>query len=228
MQDQDFFAAEDAAYARLARELHDNLNAHFVSLNIALSPLPDEVEKLRALGMGELADRLKWSIDVGLEATRLSYSYVHSLADGRSHEISDPMQALRRAVDVLAYKRQKMSVKLSETLDYLQVLPPAKRTDLTLIAKEALMNSMKYSGASELFAGLTISDGMLVLQVRDNGQGQGDAMVKGSGIGMKSMAWRADRIGGEFAVEWPESGGCVVRVSLQLGPDLARLSVQEP
>jgi signal transduction histidine kinase len=226
-QTQGLLAAEDAAYARLARELHDNLNAHFVTLNFVFGALPDQVEALQKAGHAELADRLQWAVDTGLEATRLSYGYVHSLADGRSMQISEPLVILRRAVDVLAFKRKQMAVTLCESLNYLTIFPGDKCTDLTLIVKEALMNAMKYSGASDVFAGLTIADGRMLVTVQDNGKGLGDGPVTGSGIGLKSMAWRAERIGGSLSVDSPASGGCVVSVALQLGPNLARLTVPE-
>ena len=80
------------------------------------------------------------------------------------------------------------------------------------IATEALTNVARHSTATEASVRLTITDGMLHLEVRDNGA-PGEPWA--AGVGLRSMQQRATELGGSVSARSTEDGG-VVQVSIPL------------
>jgi signal transduction histidine kinase len=79
------------------------------------------------------------------------------------------------------------------------------------VACEALANAVKHADAT----GVTISadrmDGMLVVEVVDDGRGGADI---GAGSGLRGLADRVEAYGGRFVVTSPPGGGTRVRAEL--------------
>jgi signal transduction histidine kinase len=83
------------------------------------------------------------------------------------------------------------------------------------IVQEALTNVLKHAHASTATVTLAISDGVLTVEIVDNGAGPA---VSGSGFGRTGMAERAAAIGGS-AVSGPlPHGGFRVRARIPVGP----------
>ncbi len=84
------------------------------------------------------------------------------------------------------------------------------------IAQEALANAARHGRASSIGLSLTAADGVAVLSVRDDGVGISDtALAGGEGLGLRTMRYRADRVGGEFEVRPRDGGGTVVSVAFE-------------
>jgi signal transduction histidine kinase len=81
------------------------------------------------------------------------------------------------------------------------------------IACEALTNVAKHAHANVV--GLTVAqgDGVLILEVRDDGVGGVDA---GRGSGILGLTDRAEALGGTISVTSPPSGGTTLSVRLPL------------
>ncbi len=80
------------------------------------------------------------------------------------------------------------------------------RRNLFLIYKEMLHNVVKHSAATKVEIALTRMNGMLQLQVADNGKGFCSEAV-GNGNGMKSMQARAGELNGKLEIDsQPEQG----------------------
>ena len=74
------------------------------------------------------------------------------------------------------------------------------RQNLFLIFKEAMNNSLKYSGAAEISLNVELSGRRLVMQLVDDGKGfDTDQAQDGNGLG--NMKERAARIGGVLGIE---------------------------
>ncbi|HKY32566.1 MAG TPA: MASE1 domain-containing protein [Candidatus Polarisedimenticolia bacterium] len=87
--------------------------------------------------------------------------------------------------------------------------------------REALFNVVKHSGRREAWVSLRReAPGFLVVEVRDQGCGFPSAAVEkppGEGLGLFGVAERARMLGGHLAVESPDGGGALVRLSIPLG-----------
>jgi len=105
-------------------------------------------------------------------------------------------------------------------------LPKSKETAMHLyrIAREALTNAQRHADADHIWVRLHREEDDLVLTVRDDGKGiseeTGAQEITSKeadlqeGIGLRTMAHRADLIGATLAVEPGTDGGSVVRCAL--------------
>lgn len=80
------------------------------------------------------------------------------------------------------------------------------------IIQELVNNILKHAQASEINIQLTRQDSLLNIMVEDNGQGFDTSDVRNSkGIGLKNMAYRAEKIGGSFQIDsYPGKGTTAV------------------
>ena len=85
-------------------------------------------------------------------------------------------------------------------------LEMTKRKNFYLIFKEAVNNTLKYAGATNMWVKLELSYQRLSLQIRDDGKGFDTSKVKANasaslaGNGLQNMHMRAKEMGGELQI----------------------------
>ncbi len=90
-------------------------------------------------------------------------------------------------------------------------------TQLYRIAQEAVANALKHSGANRIEISLNLSDGRVILRVRDNGVGIAITPAdSNSGMGLLTMTHRAKTLSGKLTIEQDEFGGTLVMCSVPL------------
>jgi signal transduction histidine kinase len=86
------------------------------------------------------------------------------------------------------------------------------------IMEEALTNILKHAGATKAFINMKYQNGMLLLDITDNGQGTGsDSETASGGKGLIGMRERVNLLKGEFWAGDGPNGGFRVKVKLPLG-----------
>jgi signal transduction histidine kinase len=89
-------------------------------------------------------------------------------------------------------------------------LGPEVRRNVYLVAKEAVHNAVKHSGATSLTVALTETKGWLQLAVTDDGRGIADTGASPlGGNGLRSMRTRAEAVGGSLEVATGSRGTSV-------------------
>jgi PAS domain S-box-containing protein len=78
------------------------------------------------------------------------------------------------------------------------------------IAQEAVSNAVKHGKAGRIEISLTAKGKNVRLAVTDNGNGIPEESAKNEGMGLRTMQYRADRIGGSFAAQRLPDGGTEV------------------
>ena len=76
-----------------------------------------------------------------------------------------------------------------------------QRRNLFLVIKEAINNSVKYSGASTLQVRISLSDDLLSVTVEDDGTGFDLEGCLNKGNGLTNMRKRIESLSGSFRVE---------------------------
>jgi signal transduction histidine kinase len=90
----------------------------------------------------------------------------------------------------------------------------SREGDLVSLAREALSNVGRHSGAETCALRLHRDNGFAVLEIDDDGRGfdAEAAAVSGSGNGLRNIRERAGSLGGDAEIESSDSGGTTVRV----------------
>jgi signal transduction histidine kinase len=203
---------------RLARELHDTL-AHTLSSQILtlealrLSPPADSHEMDKALT--QLIDNSRQ----GLLETR------RALKDLRSKLLED--LGLRTSLELLLADAASRTDCITN-ININDPFPPISSElgqRLYRIAQEAIENIVHHAGATQIGFALTLKDGLLKLEVSDNGAGFDPGAVQDiEKHGIKGMRERVEEVGGKFNVSSCPQGGTMITAELEV-PDDTYLSV---
>ena len=208
---------------RLAYELHDGVQQELVGLSLLAKTLCSYLEEfddlprqVRGQGVGgngtsddsqgfsakDLAERLS----LGLMETQRN---LRELVHGMVPSLDDP-DALRVALENLVERlRTKVSCEFNCSGDVL-VADGDVSFQVYRIVQEAFTNALRHSGAKTLSLSLKGAEDDLVVEVSDDGVGV-DLSVATSGMGLRTMRYRINMIGGALAIENRPEGGTTVR-----------------
>ena len=95
-------------------------------------------------------------------------------------------------------------------------LPPEDSIHIYRIVQEALNNVTRHSKARQAWVAVEESDGELVLEIRDDGQGFDPAAAQGEGLGLLGRRERAEHLRGVFTLHSAPQHGTAVRVRIPL------------
>jgi signal transduction histidine kinase len=194
--------------ARIARELHDTLLQGFLGaslqLQYALEQVPADSPGLPSVSYA--AQLVRRVTDEGrrvLEGLRSSSTGHTSLEEAFSG-LRDEFTAGRARLRIFITGRSKP-------------LKTAVQEQIYLIAREALMNALRHSGATDIEAEVEYAPRRLRVMVRDNGCGM-DSHVIRSGRpahwGLLGMRERARSIGAQLRIWSRHGAGTEVEISI--------------
>ena len=194
--------AGDAERRRLERNLHDGAQQRLVTLalhlRIAESRLAEDPAAAAEL-IAEACDELA----LGLEELRELARGIHP-AILTDHGLTPAVEALA-ARAAAAGGGERPAVRSG--------LPSRSRPRRSTSSSESLANVAKYASASLARVDLARDDGVLVVEVSDDGVGGADA-DKGSGL--RGLSDRVEALGGRFRVSSEQGRGTTVRAELPL------------
>jgi signal transduction histidine kinase len=207
---------------RIGKDLHDGIIQSIYAVGLALEDVPELVEDED--GRADAIARVDRAIDALNLVIADIRSYILRLRPALGGP-EDPVEALARQGEELGMHAViDLEVDLEGGSRLMRELPPDQASDLLFIAREALSNVARHSGATRTALVLAEDDGELVLCVEDNGRGFDPALVPGPDAfgrhqGLSNMRARAVAMGGTFAVERPDGPGTriIVRVPAPSG-----------
>ncbi|MFF2042643.1 sensor histidine kinase [Kitasatospora sp. NPDC058170] len=207
--------AREEERRRLRHDLHDGLGPTLSGLRLgvdtARAAVPEDSPAARSLGavsagIGQAIVELR-RITEGLAPAALA-------GEGLAG-------ALRRLVAGLDGREVRISLELDP--DPPPALPAAVEVAVLRISGEALNNVLRHSGAARARLALRVCPDEVVVEARDDGRGfpqEADRIGGrrfGAGLGLRSMADRAEELGGSFrAVN--QDGGALIRAVLPRTP----------
>jgi signal transduction histidine kinase len=186
---------------RIARDIHDALGHTLTTLDIQL----ELAQKLRARD----PEQALVAIDQAKILTTQCLQDVRSAVQNIRKEPFDLNQSLPALID-----RLRPSFNIQVQLD-LPILPLQPSHQLYCILQEGFTNIQKHAAASEVQLRGWYDDGNLWVQLQDNGQGFGPTDV-GRGFGLRSMAERAQLLGGQLDVKSNQEQGTCLSLSIPL------------
>jgi GAF domain-containing protein len=189
-------AAADEARRRIERDLHDGIQQRLIALSFRARAMtrrpPDELPGIAA----ELSEGLK---DVSEELREVSRGIHPTILTEAG--LGPALRALARRSDI--------PIDVDVSLD--ERLPAPIEAAAYYIASEALTNVAKHAHANVVQLIASNNDGVLTLEVRDDGIGGVDA-TRGSGI--LGLTDRAEALGGTISIASPRGGGTTLSVRL--------------
>ena len=197
-------ATADQTRRRIERDLHDGAQQRLVSLALQLR----EVQAAAPSGAGELTQRLEGAVaEVNgvLEGLREIARGLHPAVLTES--------GLRPALRALA---RRSAVPVS--LDVQVAARPPEPVEIAAYyaVSEALTNVAKHAHASAAEVEVAAADGMLRVDVRDDGRGGADF---GRGSGLVGLKDRVEALGGRVSLQSPAGAGTTLQIALPLnGP----------
>jgi signal transduction histidine kinase len=197
---------------RLALELHDVLSQKLFALALAAESADTLLDIDHEEARAQL-QRLRELTQEALEELR------YLILELRPPELErDGLgTTLRKHVEVL---RRVQSGRPELDIDVRGQVPaePDRDRELLRIAQEALNNAIRHSDASRVELRLEADDGLLVLEIRDDGAGfDPDApALRASRLGLTSMEHRAQRVSGRLQIVSSPGAGTTVRLEAPL------------
>jgi signal transduction histidine kinase len=207
---------------RIGKDLHDGIIQAIYAVGLSLEDVPELVE-IDDAGRADAIARVDRAIDALNLVIADIRSYILRLRPAMGGP-EDPVEALARLSEEVGINAViDLEVDLNGGAAALRSLPPDRRGDILFIAREALSNVARHSGATRTALVLAEDGDDLVLCVEDNGRGFDPAEVQGPDAfgrhqGLSNMTDRAVGMGGTFAVERPDGSGAriIVRVPARL------------
>jgi PAS domain S-box-containing protein len=191
--------AGDAERRRLERNLHDGAQQRLVSLALALrlaqAKLPGDPG-----AASELLERASEELALGLEELRELARGIHPAI------LTD--RGLAPAVEALA---ERATVPVVVNGLPTERLPEPIEAAAFYVVAESLTNVAKYAAARSARVELARDDGLLVVEVSDDGVGGADS-AKGSGL--RGLTDRVEALGGSLKVSSEAGRGTTVRAEL--------------
>lgn len=196
--------------ARIARDIHDDLGARLTQLLLtgeeAQSKLPPESEARGQFDqMCDGARNVLGAID---EVVWVVNSQRDTLSDFVIY-ICKYAEAFLRAAQV------RCRFDIQRELPGLPLDLPFRR-NLLLTIKEALSNSVKHSGASEVSVRMRLHGKALITVVEDNGRGFEAGSANPLRHGLANMAGRMEDLGGQCRVVSAPGEGCRIEFEVPL------------
>jgi PAS domain S-box-containing protein len=202
--------AQEQERARIARELHDDINQRLALLAIELRQAEQNHPDLPPDILNCMHGLQQQTRQISADVQALSHD-LHS----SQLEYLGAVAGMKSWCKEFA-ERQKMEIDCRH--DVRRLLPPEIGLCLFRVLQEALHNAAKHSGVKRIEVQLAENSGEIHLIVRDLGKGF-DIEVgrKGRGLGLTSMQERVRLVNGTIAIESKPMRGTTVHVCVPLG-----------
>jgi signal transduction histidine kinase len=194
---QRLVTAQDEERRRLERNLHDGAQQRLVAIALAL-------RMARALVRSDSTPALGERLDMASDQLRQALSELREFARG-IHPAILTERGLAPALESLA-ERSPVPATVESTLR--MRLPGPVEVTAYFVVSEALANAGKYSKATAVTISVEAVNGLLKLEVADDGIGGADAS---RGSGLRGLADRVAVVDGMLEVDSPPGEGTRLR-----------------
>jgi signal transduction histidine kinase len=201
---------------RIARDVHDVVAHAMVAINVQAGVGAHLLDRDPELARRTLEDIEK----VSGEALSDLRSTLGMLRDGAGENDAAPVRPAQslRELDELGESLRTAGIEVDLDIDPATATLPASVTSTGYrIVQEALTNVVRHASGSHARVRVTRDDETLLIEVQDDGRGEGSATPAGAGQGVRGMRERAQAAGGTLEAGPQADGGWLVVATLPTG-----------
>jgi len=196
---------------RIGRDLHDGIIQAIYAVALSLEDVPDLIDEDRPDAIARL-DRAIDRLNTTITDIR---SFIVGLGPGLGASLVDAVTAV--ATEITAGSRLDLHVEFGDADGLDGRLSPQATHELIQIAREALSNVARHSGAERASLTLSADGDVAVLTVADEGRGFDAEIRPGAGhFGLANLHDRAAAVGGELQIDSGPGRGTRIIVRLPL------------
>jgi PAS domain S-box-containing protein len=193
--------AQEKERARIARELHDDINQKLAMLSLELEQLQEN--------SSEIQPRVK--------ELRRQIDELSNDVQALSHELhSSKLEYLGVVAGIRSWCKEsgeRKKIEIEFRSDVSSTLPFDVGLCLFRVLQEAVHNAVKHSGVKRIEIQLREDPSRIHLVIRDLGGGFDiEAASQGKGLGLTSMRERVRLVNGTIAIESKPMGGTTIHV----------------
>lgn len=194
---------------RIARDLHDDVGSSLSSIALTAEMLQKE------LASNGLVNRQLARVHETAQKLSRNLKEIVWAIDPQRDKFCDLLQHMKEtAEELLGQKGIAYTLEVPQD-EWPQSLKMEFRRNLFLIYKEMLHNVVQHAQATKVEIALTRTNGILQLEVTDNGKGF-VAQAGGNGSGLKSMRARAAELHGTLEIDSQPESGTRVRLAVNV------------
>ena len=204
--------AEQGERRRIADLLHDHLQQILYGARLLIQSLPDPGD-MDAVGR---AERASAALSQGIEVVRrLTLELTPPVLDNEDFSI-----ALRW---LASHIKETYGLRVSVTAeDTVFVERLEVRVLLVELVREILFNTVKHAEAQHAHIRLSISEGSLQLEVKDDGKGFDPEEIRQDSFGLYSVRGRLELLGGVLALDAASGAGTRATLTVPLDAMISR------
>lgn len=204
-------STQDEERRRIGRELHDSLGQYLVMLKMNLDSLESSLGSQQANGVGhELRQCIRLAEDSLKEVRTISYLLYPPMLEEMGLKSAIPWYLEGFS------KRSAIATNFEIETGFGRLAPEVELA-LFRVLQESLTNVHRHSGSSTANVRLSMADGAIVLQIRDQGNGiptrlleeSGQDWLGSLGVGLRGMSERMRQLGGKLEVASTPTGTTV-------------------
>jgi signal transduction histidine kinase len=199
---------------RIGRDLHDGIIQGIYAVALSLEDLPE----LMAEDSAEASSRVDRAIDrLNTTIGEIRTFIVGLGSDVVQIAIGSRLAGLADELLLSSGARMALDLDLADVGEVDERISPEAATQLLQIAREALSNAIRHSGAPRARLALRVHDDDAVLSVEDNGRGFDPSAPRGAGhFGLANLHDRAASVGGSLEIASRIGAGTRIIVRLPL------------
>jgi len=200
--------------AAIAREIHDDVGGSLTALQFDLAWIGRHVAA-GDVQPAEVQQRVLTALETVQHAIEASQRIMHNL---RPAILEQGLVAALQWMAVQFEKRSRIACQFRTSHESMH-LPAGVPLVAYRFAQEALTNVSKHAQATRVMIDLSMSRGVLSLEVSDNGCGLGrDDLAKTGSFGLRGLHERAGTVGGWVDIS-SDAGGTVLMLSVPMRQD---------
>jgi len=205
--EQDLLHAVEIEQKRIGQDLHDSLGQQLLAVSFLCNVLRKKLTTRAAPEAAEAAHIEDLLNETKMNLRKLTHN-LHA-ADLEQRGLGGSLK------DLVDHVQENSSISCRfEGEEGLTLFDRILSENLYRLAQEALNNAVKHSFAKEIIVSLRKEGDLLTLTIRDSGIGLPERLSEAAGLGLRTMRFRANVIGGSLDVGRHPEGGTVIRCSV--------------